>query len=171
MGIPTISIDAATVTAAAQFQREFGVALVDAAMRRGCDEATLLTACDRWSSSRGVGAVLEYISLGRHGAESPLESVSRVRLMDRGLPEPILQHEFHDARGFVARTDMWWPQWKLVGEADGLAKYATASDLKSEKIREDRLRALGVKVVRWTWEDIWQRPHEVAGRIRSAANS
>lgn len=169
-GIPTVGIDAATVTAAAQVQREFGVALVDAALRLGCNEASLLKACDRWSSSRGMGAVLEYVSLGRPGAESPLESVSRVRLMDRGLPEPLLQHEFHDARGFVARTDMWWPQWKLVGEADGLAKYVTADDVKSEKIREDRLRALGVKVVRWTWEEIWQRPHEVAARIRSAAN-
>lgn len=171
LGIPTISIDGAAVTAAAQVRREFGVALVDAALRRGCSQAALLKACDRWSSSGGVAAVREYISLGRVGAESPLESVSRVRLLDRGFPEPILQHEFYDARGFVARTDMWWPKWNLVGEADGLAKYMTAIDLKAEKIREDRLRSLGLKVVRWTWEDIWHRPHEVAARIRAAAHA
>ena len=171
LGIPTISIDVATVTAAAQIQREFGVALVDAALRRGSCETSLLDACDRWSSSGGVSAVREYVSLGRAGAESPLESVSRIRLLDRGLPEPILQHEFHDARGFVARTDMWWPQWNLVGEADGLVKYETASDVKAEKIREDRLRAMGLKIVRWTWDDMWHRPHEVVARIRNAANS
>lgn len=171
MGIPSIGVDAAAVTAAARFRRESAVAVLDAALRQGCTDGSLLDACARWSTSRGISAVGQLVSLSRVGAESVLESVSRVRLVDRGVPEPILQHEFHDDRGFVARVDMWWEQWNVVGEADGLAKYLSAADLRAEKIREQRLRGLGVTVVRWTWEEIWQRPRVVVERILSAANT
>jgi hypothetical protein len=113
-------------------------------------------------------AATRLVDLARDGAESVLESISRVRLCKRGLPEPILQQEFHDQRGFVGRVDMWWPQWRLIGEADGMGKYDDPQDLRREKIREDRLRALGLSVVRWTWNEIWDRPGDVVARLIAA---
>jgi very-short-patch-repair endonuclease len=64
---------------------------------------------------------------------------------------------------------MWWPGLGVIGEADGVMKYGSADDLIAEKAREDRLRALGLMVVRWTWDEIRANPAQVAERIRRAA--
>jgi hypothetical protein len=95
---------------------------------------------------------------------------------------------------FVARVDGLWLDFGVVAEADGLTKYgidthartlvggesadsgdiATAEILKTqhaliaEKRREDRLRALGLEVVRWGTADILHRPHRVLADIHAA---
>ncbi|MBT1002332.1 hypothetical protein KIH31_06925 [Paenarthrobacter sp. DKR-5] len=94
-------------------------------------------------------------------AMSPGESISRVRMAQLGFPAPELQHRFQDRLGHVADTDFYWPDVGLVGEFDGRVKYMKSEYLRgrtpsevviAEKEREDRLRALGLRVVRWTWE-------------------
>lgn len=78
-----------------------------------------------------------------------------------GLPTPVLQHEFFDADGFVARVDFWFPDAGAVGEMDGRAQYLdpamnrgdAARVVYEEKLREDRVRALGVRVARWGWPE------------------
>lgn len=43
---------------------------------------------------------------------------------------------------------------RVVVEFDGMLKYENPADLAAEKLREDRLRALGYEVVRLTWADL-----------------
>lgn len=81
-----------------------------------------------------------------------------------------LQHPFYDADGLIGYADMYWQEWGVVGECDGLAKYRNRNDLISEKRREDRLRALGLVVVRWTWAELMHSPALVAQRILTAVN-
>lgn len=59
--------------------------------------------------------------------------------------------------------DFYWPELGLVGEFDGHGKYlreemargrTAAEVVMAEKAREDRLRALGLRVVRWGWADL-----------------
>jgi hypothetical protein len=92
-------------------------------------------------------------------------------MIELGLPEPVLQHEVRDEVGVVARVDFWWPGQRLVGEFDGRVKYRVdgipdprrlEDRVWTEKQREDRLRGLGLRVVRWTWADALD-PH----RLRS----
>ena len=167
-GIPAISLASATVTAAAQFGREFAIGAFDAALRSGISTAELMDVATRWRAGKGVVGASRLIELARPGAESVFESISRVRIMDRGIPEPELQQEFYDSRGLIGRVDMWWPDFKVVGEADGFGKYDDIRDLRAEKLREDRLRRLGLIVVRWTWDEIWSSPLEVVARIDRA---
>lgn len=167
--VPVIGLASAALTSAAQFPEEYAVAVLDAALRAGLSSSDLHGVVDRWTAGRGVVAAGRLVDLARPGAESPLESISRLRLMNRGIPEPELQHEFSDARGFVARVDFWWSALKVVGEADGMGKYSEIADVRAEKLRQDRLIALGVSVVRWTWQEIWERPGEVARRILASA--
>ena len=164
-GVPVIGLASAAITAAAQFPPEYAVATLDAALHRGLERADLDAVVCRWAAGKGVVQTGRLVDFARPGAESPLESISRFRLMSRGIPEPELQHEFRDARGFVARVDFWWPTLKVVGEADGMGKYSEIADVRAEKLRQDRLTALGLTVVRWTWQEIWERPGEVARRI------
>lgn len=167
-GIPSIGLASAALTSAAVFRREYAVGVFDAALAQGVTPDEITMSASRWQAGRGTTAASRLVELARSGAESILESVSRVRLMDRGVPEPVLQHSFSDDRGFVGRVDMWWPAFGVVGEADGLGKYSDIRDVRAEKVREDRLRALGLSVVRWTWEDIWSTPQDVVDRIRAA---
>lgn len=99
-------------------------------------------------------------------AESVGESLSRAQMIELGLPLPELQRAFYDDDGFVGRPDFWWPELKLVGEFDGHVKFgrvlASSDDdarlaLWREKQREDRLRRLGLGVVRWTWDQAYKK--------------
>lgn len=105
--------------------------------------------------------VLELLALADETAESVGESRSRALIHILGLPAPVLQHSFYDSEGFIARTDFFWPEHGVIGEFDGDAKYlddallgdrSTREAVLAEKKREDRLRALGYRVVRWDWK-------------------
>lgn len=74
-----------------------------------------------------------------------------------GLPAPSLQEVVHTPEGeFVARTDFYWKEHRIVGEFDGMGKYGSASPdvFRREKLREDALRDLGFHVIRWTWAEL-----------------
>lgn len=107
-------------------------------------------------------------------AESPAESLSRMLFIEAGLAPDALQREFHHAEG-IDRVDFWWADG-VVGEFDGEAKYhANARPGQSpekvvwlEKRREDRLRRLGLIVVRWIWDDLIRRPDVVVAWLQQA---
>jgi hypothetical protein len=94
---------------------------------------------------------------------SPGESVSRARMHRLGFKAPELQCEIRDSRGLIGFTDFDWPKERLSGEFDGLVKYRNpeylrgrtpAEALIDEKRREDRIRATGRRVIRWTWSEL-----------------
>ncbi|WP_366664253.1 hypothetical protein [Gordonia sp. i37] len=83
-------------------------------------------------------------------------------MIEAGIPSARLQHRFYDAEGNeIARTDFDW-SGVLVGEFDGKVKYQkhlrpgedAADAVIREKIREDRIRAQGIMVIRWVWADL-----------------
>ncbi|RMI14170.1 type IV toxin-antitoxin system AbiEi family antitoxin domain-containing protein [Cellulomonas triticagri] len=124
----------------------------------------------------GVRRARRVVTEARAEAESPGESLSRARMIELGVPPPVLQHELRDADGLVARVDFWWEHLGLVGEFDGRLKYRTdgvpdrravEDRLWAEKQREDRIRALGLRVVRWTWADALDTPR-LATRLATA---
>jgi hypothetical protein len=118
-----------------------------------------------WPGAVGAERVIE-LADGR--AESPLESRSRMRLLEAGLPPPELQVDLVDHQGiFLARPDFFWPKLGVVGEADGRIKYSDGRGrtLWDEKRREDLLRQQGYEVVRWTFEEIEYQLDDVARRF------
>lgn len=102
-------------------------------------------------------------------AESPGESLSRcvIRTLP-GIPAPTLQKRHFDRDGeLIARTDFSWGDGAVAGEFDGKVKYTRDAEFGGEpsdtvwkeKQREDRLRDLGVVVIRWIWAMLY-RPEE-----------
>jgi hypothetical protein len=98
-------------------------------------------------------------------SDSVLESVSRVNMRIIGCPSPVLQQEFTDHRGLIGYSEFYWPEYALVGESDGRMKYLdpayrhgrTLDELVyAEKVRADRLRAIGLRVARWDWDTACQ---------------
>lgn len=151
-----------------------GVAAADAALRAGSttlDE--LASVCAGLAGRTGVAHARRAAQLASPLSESPGESWSAEVLDRHGLPTPVRQHVVHDADGLVGRVDFWWPG--VAGEFDGRVKYgrrnpsgrAPEDVLWQEKRREDRLRAAGIRVVRWTAEDL-ARPGPWLRRLRDA---
>jgi hypothetical protein len=94
-------------------------------------------------------------------SDTPIESVSRVNMRVIGVPRPALQVSFYDDRGHIGDSDFSWEAFHTVGEADGENKYLDAAArggltaeqvLLAEKYREDRIRALPRRFVRWPWK-------------------
>jgi hypothetical protein len=120
--------------------------------------------CAKW---RGVSAARRAIMFADERAESPLESCARVVFHEAGLEAPELQVTIRGA-GFVFRGDFYWPRYRTIVEADGMAKYETPERAR-DQIRRDRLlRDAGYKLVHFTWRELFDTPDLVITRIRSA---
>lgn len=127
----------------------------------------------RWAirqlgSARGVRLSMLALAHVDGRRESPLESWSHATFVAWSLPLPVPQVEVRDSAGLIGRVDFAWSEHGVVGEADGRAKYDSPEALYAEKRREDRLRALGLTVVRWGWVDLAERPDALRQRLAAA---
>ncbi|MER7249732.1 hypothetical protein [Kribbella sp. NPDC000426] len=156
-GLAVTSVPRAVVETASTTSFEAAVISVDAALRRPDVSVgefhRLLTVTDCWPGGPTIRSALAFAD---PLAESVGESRLRVLMHNEGLPPPVLQAVFEDDAGFIGRVDFYFPDYNTVVEFDGLAKYGGASDLTliNEKVREDRLRALGLQVLRLRWVDL-----------------
>jgi hypothetical protein len=145
------------------------IAVTDAVLGSRRKGGERLTRPDLVQASAGLASaakrrrILEVLALADEASESVGESRSRGLIHILGFPVPTLQRSFYDRDGFVGRTDFFWPDYGVIGEFDGDAKYLDDELLGSrtaretvleEKKREDRLRALGYTVVRWDWKAV-----------------
>jgi hypothetical protein len=133
-----------------------GVAAIDHVLREGADRREFENAIREWRPFHGAGTALAALDLATGLAETPLESVSLTGMRLAGLPLPVQQAEVV-ARGCRYRLDFWWPEFGVAGEADGRIKYLSGTDLFEEKQREDDIRSLNVRFVRWGWDEAWAR--------------
>lgn len=115
-----------------------------------------------FEGKRGYRRAVCAIEFARDGADSLGESISRVQEYVNGFPEPELQYEVRDQGGRIGFADQAWPDYRLLGEFDGYAKYTRDQYTKGrpiedivfdEKKREDRMRATGLGMARWLWDD------------------
>lgn len=160
------SLERTVLDVARQESLRSAVVVADAALRRGLDPGALVAGARRCAKWPGSAQAWRVAALADGLAESPLESVSRVALVERDLPLPELQVEIWLGDTFLARVDMLWRDANLVGEADGRGKYVSVEDLYREKLREEALEAVGLEVVRWGWETVWQSGQDFEARIR-----
>jgi hypothetical protein len=109
-------------------------------------------------------ALTAHISLADPCRESAAESLSAGHFMVAGLPTPLYQHPIRTRTGTYF-PDFYWPEYQLIGECDGALKYTDPRDLVKEKIREDSLRELGNRFVRWMGGEIMGRPASVVERV------
>lgn len=113
---------------------------------------------DRLGAARGVRAARAVVGAVGSGCESAAEARSLMLILDSGFQRPEQQVRLGDHEGGLV-VDYLWRGARLIGECDGLTKYlradrgdgrAAAEAVVAEKRREDRLRGLGWRVVRWT---------------------
>jgi hypothetical protein len=102
-------------------------------------------------------------------AESALESAARAIFHLLKLPPPMLQVWLLPG----IRVDFFWPEFRTVGEADGLIKYLrerpadVRQTVADERERQLAVEAAGYAMFRFDWDDLADRVALAAG-LRAA---
>ncbi|SDF95856.1 type IV toxin-antitoxin system AbiEi family antitoxin domain-containing protein [Klenkia brasiliensis] len=165
-GLPVTTLARTVVDCARAWSMEEAVILADAA--RWGDRLTaaeLGAALDAAADHRGAAAARRAAGLARDGADSPLETLTRLRLHESDVDEPDLQVRI-SADGVVHEADGWFGVHGIVMACDGRGKYrqpwGTTTEQKhwQEKRQREVLVAAGVRF--WTVtnddvEDGWPR--------------
>jgi very-short-patch-repair endonuclease len=159
-GLPITTPPRTLCDCARTMSPEAAIVAADSALRQGCSRAearAVAATCTRWPGIRQARAILDFADAR---ADSALESRTRWRLAQQGLPAPELQLTLCTEYGRdVGEVDFVWREHRTILETDGRLKYQDDDKprddnvLWREKLREDALRALGFVVVRAYWSD------------------
>lgn len=94
-------------------------------------------------------------------AQSPQETLLRLRLHASRLPRPTAQYEVRDAQGFVACVDFAWPVARVAVEYDGWW-HGERQNVPKDRRRLNRLTAAGWTVIFATADDVTDPVHLLA---------
>jgi len=117
-----------------------------------------VSALERILSGRAAGAV----------TESWLERETLELIAADGLPLPLCQRRIKARGAFVARVDFLYAAACLVIEVDGHRTHSTVEQRAADAARANQLQLAGFRVLRFTYDDIVQRPQVVLATIRQA---
>lgn len=172
-GVPVTSPARTIIDVARTVGLESGVCAGDEAIRRGLvTRSDLQGEADAARGRSGAARARALPALTSGLAESVLESLIRLILVLGGVPEPDLQVWLGVRGGERFRVDLYWREWRLIGEADGFAKYGTGQEQirgswNAERRRQRQLEDAGYVVIRWTWEDL-RHPRRIIDQVERA---
>lgn len=162
------------VSSAARMLLDLAAELDDRLLERAFDQALVLGA----STHREIADVLKRAG-GHHGRRALRElaedhittTVTRSEAEERllalvrvaGLPEPHVNARLH---GY--EVDFLWPAATLVVEVDGYRFHSSRAAFERDRIRDARLQAAGLEVLRVTWRRIEREQFSVIAEIAAA---
>lgn len=118
---------------------------------------------------RGCAQVRRVMPLVDPGAESPPESLTRLLIVQSGLPTPSTQIVVRDSGGgFLARLDMGWRRWRVAVEYDGAHHWTDPTQRTKDIDRSAILAEHGWQIIRVSANLLYRRPHIILDRIHSA---
>ena len=165
-GIPVTSpactlIDLAAVLSAAELE-----AAVNAADKLDLiDPESLRATLDRAPRRAGVGTLRRLLDRATFAlTDSELERRFLPLARAVGLGLPLTRQWIH---GF--RVDFVWPDLGLVVEADGLRYHRTAAAQARDRLRDQRLAAAGLTVLRFTHAQVRYEPGHVKRTLAATA--
>lgn len=174
-GVSVTSAARTTVDLARDLPLRESMVTVDHALATAVCRDDLESVLRRQRRWPGIQTARRAIAFGDPRSESALESIARVLFAEAGLPAPVLQARFWDGQRWTAeRVDFWWPQFRTVVEADGLAKFEAPTVKQRRRIlrkafeRDQRLADLDLELFHFGWEDAVLKPDQLAGRLRAA---
>ncbi len=130
--------------------------------RRALDIAALLAVCAR---GRAGSALLRRALANRlpqlARTRSPLEIAFLLLLEAHRLPLPRVNVYLH---GIL--VDAYWPELRLVVELDGKDNHETAAQKRRDASHAKRLRAHGLTVERFDWDDVHTHHAATLRRLR-----
>jgi hypothetical protein len=127
---------------------------------------------DRNRGARGIVQLRRVLDLFDAGAESPLETRTRLALVGAGFPAPETQIVVRDEFGVpFARIDMGWAEWRVGVEYDGAQHWTDAKQRAWDVVRLAKLEALGWRIIRVSAAILRYRPRVIIERALSAMHA
>jgi hypothetical protein len=106
---------------------------------------------DRRPKVKGIRMAREILPLLRAGADSAQESRLRVKIVDAGLPQPAVTEPIFDEHGrYVSTPDLQYKEYKIAMEYEGDHHRSDPVQWGKDIERDDRLRAMGWIVLRFS---------------------
>ncbi len=176
-GVPVTTVARSLVDLARTVGRRTAVSAGDAALHHMlCTTDDLAQALEVVRGRPGADRARWSLALCDPRSESPGETWTRLLLREAGLPSTDLQISIFDESGlFVGCADGGIPQWGVLWEYDGVAKYDTLlkpgqailDAVLAEKRREGRFVELGWLVIRVINSDLGS-PQQLVRRFHDA---
>ncbi|MBM0256213.1 type IV toxin-antitoxin system AbiEi family antitoxin domain-containing protein [Micromonospora sp. 4G55] len=117
---------------------------------------------------RGAVAARSHLAEADGRAQSPLETRTRLRCVDGGVPPDALQLEVRDHDGYLLGIgDLGWRAARLIAEADGHDPHRTPQAVYEDRARQNRLINAGWRILRFTWSDTL-RPDYIPYTVKAA---
>ncbi|MEW2377031.1 type IV toxin-antitoxin system AbiEi family antitoxin domain-containing protein [Micromonospora sp. NPDC047812] len=153
--------------------RYSAVCVLDSALnRRVVTESDLARIPALLVGRRGAVAARRHLAEADGRAQSPLETRTRLRCVDGGVPPDVLQLEVRDRDGcLLGIGDLGWRAARVIAEADGQAPHRTPQAVFEDRTRQNRLVNAGWRILRFTWADTLRPdyiPHTVKAALRSS---
>jgi len=133
------------------------------------DRIPLSTLLEHHPYAKGASTLKAILTEHRAGStvtESEFEEPFLALVRQAGLPQPEVGYYIdpHDG-GLLVKGDFVWVEQRLVVETDGHRFHGTRAAFESDRRRDQRLTAAGWRVIRITWRQLTERPHEVIGLL------
>jgi very-short-patch-repair endonuclease len=129
------------------------------------EPAMLRKLLERHRRRRGVRSLRAFVTNGRTAAFVRSEAEARLLGLVRsgGLPEPATNVQ---VRGF--EVDLFWRGQRLVVEVDGFAYHSSVRAFERDRSRDATLTAAGMRVMRFTWQQLVDQPNRILVNLAQA---
>jgi hypothetical protein len=177
-GLPVLDLARTAVDISREHGADAGIVACDGALRMGATRSELVAAYGPMQHWSGVRTARTCVDLADPGAQTPIESLGRMLVLEAGIGEPETQFPLLTAMGLI------WCDIRVgnhIIEPDGRLKYRPLAQggvadrpvedvVMDEKKRERMIRDEQLGVTRLFWEDLWgRRRAEAIRRLRADA--
>lgn len=142
------------------------LAVLDAARRSGVTAEALAGALELAGGATGISQVGRLLEHADPRAESAMESRTRFRVLEAGLPKPDLQIIVAISPGVFRRLDLGWRRRRVGLEFDGPGPGTVGGALAGDRMRHRQLRSAGWTVLYATAADIVDDSEPLIRRLR-----
>ena len=168
-GIPVTRLDRTIIDCLLTLPEQLGRALlVDALRRRMVDRPTLRRALTRVGRRHGVARARSVLADVAGVPHSEMEVRVHRILRAAGIHGWEANARIDDAMGLVGFVDLLFGAHRLVVELDGRAYHSDPASFQRDRERQNRLMMLGYTVLRFTWDDVVNRPAELVAQVQAA---
>jgi very-short-patch-repair endonuclease len=112
---------------------------------------------------RGVATLRAILDGGPRLTRSEAERLLLRVVARANLPRPRTNVRLGDRE-----VDAYWPDARLVVESDGYATHSGRRSFEDDRLRDAALEASGLRVMRFTWRQLNDRPEAVAALLGAA---
>jgi predicted transcriptional regulator of viral defense system len=167
-------VNAIATTTVARTLFDLGESITPRQLERAFDQADIMQTLDlnevrdqlarnpNRPAAKAVKHLLKTHYIGSTPTDNEFEDAFLALTRSLNLPDPTPQFYIDPQDGEPPiRADFAWPDRKIVVETDGRRTHGTNHAFESDRRRDQRLAAAGWTVIRTTWRQLTQRPHEL----------